>query len=43
VTYTWRRLPPAVQRALQRGDRVGSVPGLRSLGHTLLLIAGKPR
>jgi SAM-dependent methyltransferase len=42
VTYTWRRLPPRVQRALQPGDRLGSLPGVRSLGHTLMLIARRP-
>jgi SAM-dependent methyltransferase len=42
VTYTWRRLPGGVQRALQPADRLGSLPGLRSLGHTLLLIARRP-
>ena len=39
VTYTWRRLPAAVQRPLQRLDRHGSRRRLRALGHTLLLIA----
>jgi SAM-dependent methyltransferase len=41
VTYTWRRLPRVVQRALAPLDALGSVPGLRSLGHTLMLIARK--
>jgi SAM-dependent methyltransferase len=39
VTYGWRRLPPAVDRALAPLDRLGSWPGLRALGHTLMLIA----
>jgi SAM-dependent methyltransferase len=38
VTYTWRRLPPAVQRALWRLDELGSRPRAAPLGHTLLLI-----
>lgn len=42
VTYTWRRLPPAVQRALQPLDRFGSVPHLAPCGHTLMLIARAP-
>jgi SAM-dependent methyltransferase len=39
VTYSWRRLPAGAQRALQRLDRYGSRRGMRSLGHTLMLIA----
>ena len=39
VTYGWRRLPEGVQRALAPLDRLGSLPGLRTLGHTLMLIA----
>jgi SAM-dependent methyltransferase len=39
VTYGWRRLPPRVAAALGPLDRLGSTPGLRALGHTLLLIA----
>ena len=40
VTYTWRRMPPPVQRALWPLDRaVGSRPRAAALGHTLLLIA----
>ena len=42
VTYTWRRLPPGAQRALQPLDRAGSRPRLRSLGHTLMLVARRP-
>ena len=43
VTYGWRRLPARAQRALHRLDPLGSRPGLRALGHTLLLLARKPR
>jgi SAM-dependent methyltransferase len=40
VTYTWRRLPPAVQRAGGALDRpLGSRPISARLGHTLMLIA----
>jgi SAM-dependent methyltransferase len=39
VTYTWRRLPPGVQRSLQPLDEVGSRPRAARFGHTLLLIA----
>jgi SAM-dependent methyltransferase len=39
ITYTWRRLPPGLQRALQPLDAVGSRPRAAALGHTLLLIA----
>lgn len=39
VTYTWRRLPPSVQRALQPLDRLGSRPRAAPFGHTLMLIA----
>ena len=40
VTYTWRRMPPALQRALWPLDRaLGSRPRAAPLGHTLLLIA----
>jgi glycosyltransferase involved in cell wall biosynthesis/SAM-dependent methyltransferase len=42
VTYTWRRLPPALQRALQPLDAIGSWPGAAQLGHTLMLIARVP-
>ncbi len=41
VTYTWRRMPPAVQRALRPVDRIGSRPRAASFGHTLMLIARK--
>jgi len=40
VTYTWRRMPPALQRALWPLDRgLGSRPRAAPFGHTLLLIA----
>ncbi len=39
VTYTWRRLAPAVQRALQPLDQLGSRPRVAPFGHTLMLIA----
>ena len=40
VTYGWRRLPPAAQRALHRLDRpLGSRPRAAPFGHTLLLLA----
>jgi SAM-dependent methyltransferase len=42
VTYTWRRLAPGIQRALQPLDRLGSRPRLSRLGHTLMLIAHAP-
>jgi SAM-dependent methyltransferase len=39
VTFGWRRLPAAIQRALHRLDRLGSRRRLAPFGHTLLLIA----
>jgi SAM-dependent methyltransferase len=39
VTYTWRRLPPGLQRSLQPLDRLGSRPRAAIFGHTLMLIA----
>ncbi|MHB8689921.1 MAG: class I SAM-dependent methyltransferase [Solirubrobacteraceae bacterium] len=43
VTYTWRRLPRTLQRALQPLDwSLGSRPRAAALGHTLMLIARKP-
>lgn len=40
VTYSWRRLPPLVQRVLQRLDApLGSRPRSAPFGHTLLLLA----
>jgi SAM-dependent methyltransferase len=39
VTYTWRRLPPALQRSLQPLDEIGSRPRAAVFGHTLMLIA----
>ncbi|PTL55722.1 class I SAM-dependent methyltransferase [Paraconexibacter algicola] len=44
LTYSWRRLPPRLQRALHGADRaVGSIPPAARFGHTLLLLAHKPR
>jgi SAM-dependent methyltransferase len=42
VTYTWRRLPPGVQRSLQPLDGLGSRPRAAVFGHTLMLIARLP-
>ncbi len=39
VTYTWRRLPAGLQRALAPLDELGSRPRAARLGHTLMLIA----
>lgn len=39
VTYTWRRLPGGLQRALAPLDALGSRPRAARLGHTLMLIA----
>ena len=40
VTYTWRRMPPALQRALWRLDSgLGDRPRAGRLAHTLMLIA----
>jgi len=39
VTFGWRRLPAAAQRALHALDGAGSRPRLAPLGHTLMLIA----
>jgi len=42
VTYAWRRLPPALQRALEPLDSLGSRPWAARFGHTLMLIARRP-
>jgi hypothetical protein len=42
VTFSWRRLPRTVQRAIYPLDGFGSVPLLRDLGHHLLIYAAKP-
>jgi SAM-dependent methyltransferase len=43
VTYSWRRLPPGMQRALATLDRpLGSRPRAAALAHTLMLIARRP-
>jgi SAM-dependent methyltransferase len=39
VTYTWRRLPPALQRSLQPLDGLGSRSRAARFGHTVMLIA----
>lgn len=39
LTFSWRRLPARVQRALERVERAGTAPGTRWLGHTFLLTA----
>ena len=39
VTFTWRRLPPRVQRALAPLDALGTRPRAAPFGHTLMLIA----
>ena len=39
VTYTWRRLAPALQRALWPVDALGGRPRAAPFGHTLMLIA----
>lgn len=41
VTYTWRRLPVRLQRALAPLDSIGSRPRAAALGHTLMLLARK--
>jgi SAM-dependent methyltransferase len=42
VTFTWRRMPPTLQRAIWPLDRsVGSRPRAAAVGHTLMLIARK--
>jgi SAM-dependent methyltransferase len=43
VTYTWRRLAPALQRALWPLDELGSRARAARFGHTLMLIARAPR
>lgn len=43
VTFTWRRMPPAMQRALWPVDRaLGSRARAAVAGHTLMLIARRP-
>jgi SAM-dependent methyltransferase len=39
VSYSWRRLPVALQSVAGALDGLGSAPGARWLGHTFLLIA----
>jgi SAM-dependent methyltransferase len=42
VTYSWRRLPAALQRILAPIDAIGSRPRSAPFGHTLMLIARRP-
>lgn len=42
VTYAWRRLAPALQRALAPLDALGSRSRAAPFGHTLMLIARSP-
>jgi SAM-dependent methyltransferase len=42
VTYSWRRLAPALQRLVAGADRLGSRPRAALFGHTLMLIARRP-
>lgn len=42
VTYTWRRMPPVLQRAVRLLDDLGSRPRAALFGHTLMLIARTP-
>jgi SAM-dependent methyltransferase len=42
VTFGWRRLPAAAQRAVHALDGAGSRPRLAPFGHTLMLIARRP-
>ena len=42
VTYGWRRLPQAAQRAIHGLDGAGSRPRAAAFGHTLMLIARRP-
>lgn len=43
LTYSWRRLPPRLQRVFHGADRaIGSIPATARLGHTLLLVARRP-
>jgi hypothetical protein len=42
VTYAWRRLPIAFQRAMRPLDALGSRPRAAMFGHTLMLIARAP-
>jgi SAM-dependent methyltransferase len=42
VTFSWRRLAPALQHALAPLDTLGSRPRTAPFGHTLMLIARRP-
>ncbi len=41
LTFSWRRLPPALQRSLWRLDAWGERPAASKFGHTLMLLAHK--
>jgi len=42
LTFTWRRLPPPLQRAIAPLDALGSRSRAAPFGHTLMLIAHRP-
>jgi SAM-dependent methyltransferase len=42
LTYSWRRMPAPIQRALAPLDQLGSRPRAAHAGHTLMLIARRP-
>lgn len=42
LTYSWRRLPASVLRALEPLDALGARPRAAHFGHTVVLIARKP-
>jgi hypothetical protein len=41
LTYSWRRLPQSLQRAVELLDALGSRPRAARFGHTLVLLAHK--
>jgi SAM-dependent methyltransferase len=43
VTFSWRRLPPSLQRGLAPLEALGSRPRVAPFGHTLMLIARRNR
>jgi SAM-dependent methyltransferase len=43
VTFSWRRMPPSLQRRVAPLEALGSRPRAALLGHTLMLIAHKRR
>ena len=42
LTFSWRRLPPRLQRVVEPLEALGSRPRAALFGHTLLLVARKP-